>query len=252
MPVMKRLTVDGVNYDTVGEASVTQVQTSGTKIATVTIDGTATDLYAPEGGGGGSTVTVTPILTSGTQTATIDVDGTTSTLYAPTPPIRLIPVFVNGISGGRATVAIPDVGPDDVVAVFSSFANNNTTNFVDYGTYRPYVERNVSGNITFKFASTGATNKAIGMLVAVISGLELQVFGMDSATVSNRKPSAGETITVTGSGSTGTYTLQYVDTVTGETVTYATLSGVSTYTGSFVMPSHSVYLVSTFTGGGNN
>lgn len=53
MPVMKRLTVDGVNYDTVGEASVTQVQTSGTKIATVTIDGTATDLYAPEGGGGG-------------------------------------------------------------------------------------------------------------------------------------------------------------------------------------------------------
>ena len=46
---MKRLTVDGVNYDTVGEASVTQVQTSGTKIATVTIDGTATDLYAPEG-----------------------------------------------------------------------------------------------------------------------------------------------------------------------------------------------------------
>ena len=49
MPVMKRLTVDGVNYDTVGEASVTQVQTSGTKIATVTIDGTATDLYAPEG-----------------------------------------------------------------------------------------------------------------------------------------------------------------------------------------------------------
>lgn len=47
MPVMKRLTVDGVNYDTVGEASVTQVQTSGTKIATVSIDGTATDLYAP-------------------------------------------------------------------------------------------------------------------------------------------------------------------------------------------------------------
>ena len=53
MPIMKRLTVDGVNYDTVGEASVTQVQTSGTKIATVTIDGTATDLYAPNGGGSG-------------------------------------------------------------------------------------------------------------------------------------------------------------------------------------------------------
>lgn len=53
MPVMKRLTVDGVNYDTVGEASVTQTLTSGTEIATVTIDGAATKLYAPEGGGGG-------------------------------------------------------------------------------------------------------------------------------------------------------------------------------------------------------
>lgn len=53
MPVMKQLRIGSATYDTVGEASVTQVQTSGTKIATVTIDGTATDLYAPEGGSGG-------------------------------------------------------------------------------------------------------------------------------------------------------------------------------------------------------
>ena len=86
MPVMKRLRIGSVDYDTVGSASVTQTLTSGTEIATVTIDGTATKLYAPSGGGGGSTVTVTPILTSGTQTATISVDGTATTLYAPTPP----------------------------------------------------------------------------------------------------------------------------------------------------------------------
>lgn len=49
MPVMRRLNVGGTTYDTVGEASVTQVQTSGTKIATVSIDGTSTDLYAPAG-----------------------------------------------------------------------------------------------------------------------------------------------------------------------------------------------------------
>lgn len=84
MPVMKRLRIGSVDYDTVGSASVTQTLTSGTEIATVTIDGTATKLYAPSGGGGGSTVTVTPILTSGTQTATISVDGTSTTLYAPT------------------------------------------------------------------------------------------------------------------------------------------------------------------------
>ena len=34
--------------------SVTQVQTTGTKIATVTVDGTGTDIYSPTGGGGGS------------------------------------------------------------------------------------------------------------------------------------------------------------------------------------------------------
>ena len=50
MPVMRHLNVGGTTYDTVGEASVTQVLSSGTKIATVSIDGTATDLYAPAGG----------------------------------------------------------------------------------------------------------------------------------------------------------------------------------------------------------
>lgn len=83
MPVMKKLRIGSATYDTVGSASVTQTLTSGTEIATVTIDGTATKLYAPAGGGGGSTVTVTPILTSGTQTATISVDGNATTLYAP-------------------------------------------------------------------------------------------------------------------------------------------------------------------------
>ena len=165
--------------------------------------------------------------------------------------IKLIPVFVRITSNTRATVAIPDVGPDDVVVVFSSFANNDTSHFGNFATYRPYVESNVNGNVTFKFTAN-LSGDGIGMLVAVISSLELQVFGMDSATVSNRKPSVGETITVTGSGMSGNYSLGYVDTVTGETVTYANLSGVSTYTGSFVMPSHSVYLISSFSGGGNN
>lgn len=34
--------------------SVTQIQTTGTKIATITVDNVDTDLYAPNGGGGGS------------------------------------------------------------------------------------------------------------------------------------------------------------------------------------------------------
>lgn len=38
----------------VGSVSVTPVLTTGTKIATIDVDGTTTDLYAPAGGGGGS------------------------------------------------------------------------------------------------------------------------------------------------------------------------------------------------------
>lgn len=284
MPVMKQLRIGSATYDTVGEASVTQVQTSGTKIATVTIDGTATDLYAPEGGGSGpEPSSTTPAmdgtaavgtattyaradhvhptdtsrqatLVSGTNIKTVNgtsLLGSGDIAISGGADFKLVPVVVRSTLNTRATVAIPDVGPDDVVVVFSSFANNDTSHFGNFATYRPYVEKNVNGNVTFKFTAN-LSGDAIGMLVAVISSLELQVFGMDSATVSNRKPSVGETITVTGSGGIGNYSLGYVDTVTGETVTYANLSGVSTYTGSFVMPSHSVYLTSSFSGGGND
>lgn len=82
MPVMKQLRIGSATYDTVGEASVTQVQTSGTKIATVTIDGTATDLYAPEGGGGGGNSGMTFFVSSvsGSNTPYIDSGLTTTVM----------------------------------------------------------------------------------------------------------------------------------------------------------------------------
>lgn len=61
-PKMKSLTIGGTTYDTVGEASVTQVVSSGTKIATVSIDGTSTDLYAPSGGSTVEPATATPLV----------------------------------------------------------------------------------------------------------------------------------------------------------------------------------------------
>ena len=85
---MRHLTVDGTTYDTVGEASVTQVQTSGTKIATVSIDGTSTDIYAP-GGVSMSTTTAT-LGTSGWSSDSITVSATGVTasnnvIVAPAP-----------------------------------------------------------------------------------------------------------------------------------------------------------------------
>lgn len=62
MPVMRHLNIGGTTYDTVGEASVTQVQSSGTKIATVSIDGTSTDIYAPSGGSSVEPATAAPIV----------------------------------------------------------------------------------------------------------------------------------------------------------------------------------------------
>lgn len=83
MAVMKALVIDGTTYETVGSASVTQTLSSGTKIGSVTIDGTTTDLYAPTASGG-SEVSVTQTLSSGTAIGSITVDDTTTTLYAPT------------------------------------------------------------------------------------------------------------------------------------------------------------------------
>lgn len=72
MPVLKQLRVDDVTYDTVGEASVTQVVSTGTKIATIAIDGTSTDLYAPSGGSSVDPATAAPLMdgTAAVGTAT--------------------------------------------------------------------------------------------------------------------------------------------------------------------------------------
>ena len=87
----KIATIDGGS-----KVTVTNRNTSGTRIATINIDGTANDIYAPSrGSGGGSTVSVTPALTSGTKIADITVDGTNKVLYAP-----------SGSGGGGDTVTV--------------------------------------------------------------------------------------------------------------------------------------------------
>lgn len=56
---------------------------AGTKIGTININGTSTDIYAPTSEGGGSTVTYTPTVTSGVQLGTIVIDGVSKVIYAP-------------------------------------------------------------------------------------------------------------------------------------------------------------------------
>lgn len=61
-----------------------QIQQSGAKIAEIIINGNTTDVYAPTGGGSGSTVEWTQITQSGTKIAEIEIDGVSTDIYAPT------------------------------------------------------------------------------------------------------------------------------------------------------------------------
>ena len=60
--------------------TVTQVVTSGEKLATITVDDTPTDIYAPTDTG--DTVSVTQVVTSGEKIATITVNDTPTDIYA--------------------------------------------------------------------------------------------------------------------------------------------------------------------------
>ena len=59
--------------------SVTQIQSTGTKIATISVDNVDTDLYAPNGGGGSSWTDVTGTLIAGQTSITLSDNSITTT-----------------------------------------------------------------------------------------------------------------------------------------------------------------------------
>ena len=99
--------------------TVTPIVTTGTKIATIGVDGTNNDLYAPNGGG--STVSVTQVVSTGTKIATITVDGTGTDLYAPNGggSGTVTDVQVNGTSivGETGVANIPYASANDAGVV---------------------------------------------------------------------------------------------------------------------------------------
>lgn len=99
------------------DVSVTQVLSSGTKTATITVDDTPTDLYAPDP----TDVDVTQVQTSGTKIATITVDSTPTDLYAPTPSAPTDVDVTQVVSTGTkiATITVDNV-PTDIYAPSAS------------------------------------------------------------------------------------------------------------------------------------
>lgn len=74
-----------------GGSSVTwtQIQQSGTKIATISVDGTSTDVYAPNGGsGGGDSVSWSQVVQSGTKIGTITINNVATDVYVPAVPTK--------------------------------------------------------------------------------------------------------------------------------------------------------------------
>jgi len=84
-----------------------QIVQTGTKIAEIDIDGTTTDIYAPQSGG--DSVSWSQLVQSGTKIAEIDINGTTTDVYAPIGG-TVTDVTVNGtsvVTSGVAAVIVP-------------------------------------------------------------------------------------------------------------------------------------------------
>lgn len=79
------ITIDGTEYVLYSPSvSYESAITGGTKVGTITVGANTFDVYAPSPSAGGSTVSVVPKTLTGTNIAEITVDGTTYQLYAPT------------------------------------------------------------------------------------------------------------------------------------------------------------------------
>ena len=99
------------------DVSVTQVLSSGTKTATITVDDTPTDLYAPDP----TDVDVTQVQTSGTKIATVTVDDVPTDIYAPTPSAPTDVDVTQVLTSGTkiATISVDNV-PTDIYAPSAS------------------------------------------------------------------------------------------------------------------------------------
>ena len=141
MPVMRHLNVGGTTYDTVGEASVTQVLSSGTKIATVSIDGTSTDLYAPAGGSSVDPATATPSM-DGTAAVGSSVKYAREDHVHPTDTSRQAKL-VSGTNiktiGNQSLVGSGNVTVSSIGAATSSHSHGNITSDGDITATAPTI-----------------------------------------------------------------------------------------------------------------
>lgn len=145
------------------DVSVTQVLSSGTKTATITVDDTPTDLYAPDP----TDVDVTQVQTSGTKIATITVDDTPTDLYAPSPTAPTDVDVTQVVSTGTkiATITVDNV-PTDIYAPAGSGVNYSTT---EQDTGLTWIDGKKIYQKTFVEDSTNTTGTTITIDVSSLN-----------------------------------------------------------------------------------
>ena len=185
---------------------------------------------------GGSTVQITRNLTSGTKTATITVDGTSYELFAPTPPT--VPTKTSDLtndSGFITSFTDENVTNTAVTAATTYYLTGSTSSSTATGglskhaAIKAYVTANsgTGGSARIDLGNTTATTSAGGK-----EGI-IRLYGTSATYYVDIKagaPSANRTITLPNK--TGTVALTD-DIPTTPTIT---LNGTSTTTPSFYAP----------------
>lgn len=89
------------NWDSKSEVSVTQIKTSGEKIATITVDGDDVDIYASAGGGGGGAVDSVNGMTGDVVLTASDVGALADNTPIPSDLSDLSDVDASGVTDGQ-------------------------------------------------------------------------------------------------------------------------------------------------------
>lgn len=150
---------------------VTQVLESGTKVATITVDDTPTDIFAPTPAEP-TDVEVTQVVSSGTKIATISVDDVETDIYAPASGGGGDWTYLGSVTG-QSTIDLPSGFKE--LLVFSvpvpssagvMFSYHYLADVMNRVTYKPYLTMGYSndtstfyGGALYEFTNYQATEQ---------------------------------------------------------------------------------------------
>lgn len=181
---------------------VNAIQTTGVKIAEITVDGQSTDIYADQGGGGGTNVSVTETLSSGTKVANILVDGQDNNIYVPTIPSNVSSFnndagyVTNSDLSGLATTTYVDNGlatKQDVIDSSNKLPASNVSGLATVATTGSYND--LSNKPTIPSISGLASENYVDSSVSThnSSGTAHTDIRNDISAINEKIPSAAST-----------------------------------------------------------